>query len=559
MRFFSRFGWPLINVTMCLLAGAPQAAAQPDTAWVRRYDGGGPSQDDLYGLAIDHETNVYVTGRVSTVFTGFDIATIKYSPAGDTLWVRRYDGPASGSDAGTDLAVDDGGNAYVTGYCLVDTVIGEDTIYHYDFLTLKYAPSGDLIWERRYDGPAHGDDYGRALAIDSAGFVYVTGYSYTDGVTRDDYLTIKYSPAGDTVWVRRFTDPNQDIPADLALGASGQVSVTGAGNRGMLIGECLTVLYDAAGNELWARRYASPVDGGAWAAGVAIDDSGNVYVAGTSWEGGSPGGDGPLDDYVTIKYTPLGDTVWVRRYNGPVDDFDVVEALVLDRDGNPVVTGESAGGSAVDGPPTWDYATVKYSKAGDELWAQRYSYSDTDGVRRTDMATALAVDAHNDIYVTGWSQGIPITKGGPGLDCATLKYSAEGNHLWTARYDGPDSRDDEAFRIAVDVSGNVYVAGFSVGASTNLDFAIIKYRSCPIDLSGDVSGDDVTNSQDIIALVTYVFLGGAEPFPCAAVGDANCDGEVTASDIIGLVNYIFKSGAPPCAVCPLIPETWACP
>jgi len=82
---------------------------------------------------------------------------------------------------------------------------------------------------------------------------------------------------------------------------------------------------------------------------------------------------------------------------------------------------------------------------------------------------------------------------------------------------------------------------------------------CPIDVTGDVNVDGVITSADIIALVAYVYKGGAPPLPCEAAGDANCSGSVTSADIIYLVTHVFKGGDPPCDVCTLIPGTWTCP
>ncbi len=124
-------------------------------------------------MAVDGSGNVYVTGSSEG-----DYATIKYSPDGDTLWVRRYSGSASA------LAVDDSGNVYVTGWSY-----GSGTFD--DYATIKYAPNGDSLWVRRYNGPGNDYDLPFALALDGDGNVYVTGESYGSG-TNYDYATIKY-------------------------------------------------------------------------------------------------------------------------------------------------------------------------------------------------------------------------------------------------------------------------------------------------------------------------------------------------------------------------------
>ncbi|TDI72683.1 MAG: hypothetical protein E2O84_08455 [Bacteroidetes bacterium] len=82
---------------------------------------------------------------------------------------------------------------------------------------------------------------------------------------------------------------------------------------------------------------------------------------------------------------------------------------------------------------------------------------------------------------------------------------------------------------------------------------------CLISDPGDVNGDALVTSSDIIALVNFVFKGGSGPIPCVAAGDINCNGAVTSADIIALVAYVFKGGTPPCDPCTIIPAVWSCP
>ena len=99
---------------------------------------------------------------------------MKYNASGVQQWVARYDGPASSDDWATALAVDGSGNVYVTGYSA-----GSGT--GYDYATVKYNAGGVQQWVARYDGPASGDDLATALAVDGSGNVYVTGYSTGSG------------------------------------------------------------------------------------------------------------------------------------------------------------------------------------------------------------------------------------------------------------------------------------------------------------------------------------------------------------------------------------------
>ena len=82
-----------------------------------------------------------------------------------------------------------------------------------------------------------------------------------------------------------------------------------------------------------------------------------------------------------------------------------------------------------------DYATIKYDANGNQLWEAHYNGPGN----ATDRATALAVDAAGNVYVTGYSIGSSTSE-----DYATVKYDANGNQLWEARYNGPGNSRDEA-------------------------------------------------------------------------------------------------------------------
>ena len=148
---------------------------------------------------------------------------------------------------------------------------------------------------------------------------------------------------------------------------------------------------------------------------------------------------------------------WVARYGGGESDY--AYALAVDAYGNVYVTGESLG-SGTD----FDFATIKYNASGNQLWVARYDGSycyDEYCWRYYDSAHALAVDADGNVYVTGESWGDDSV-----LTYAIIKYDASGNLLWTRDYEGP-GLDTDAYGLAVDADGNVYVTGY--------DFATIKY------------------------------------------------------------------------------------
>src|SRR5215217_6139204 len=312
-------------------------------------------------------------------------------------------------------------------------------------------------WARRYNGPVD-NDFAQSVVVDGSGYVYVTGWSTGSG-TDYDYATIKYDAAGNEIWVSRYNGPenSSDVAKSIVVDGSGNVYVTGTSKgSGEDNYDYATVKYDAAGNQLWATRYDGLHGSLDEACGLAVDGSGNVYVTGYSKRGG-------IDyyDYATVKYDNAGKQLWVRKYFSTAifsTKFLLprVAFVAVDDAENVYVSGSIYGNGTGQ-----DYATIKYDANGTELWVRRY-----DGTGKSeDVARSMAVDAHGNVYVTGYSNGnVSIYE----YDYATVKYDTNGNEVWVRRYDGPgtfdvDVIDDQANAIAVDNAGNVYVTGKSFG------------------------------------------------------------------------------------------------
>jgi hypothetical protein len=462
----------LTLLVVMLLVSMPAFAQTVDTAWVRRYNGPGTSNDEAKALAVDDSGNVYVTGRSYGGGTSYDYATIKYKSNGDTAWVRRYNGPGSDWDQASSIAVDDSGYVYVTG-----ASSGSGT-YH-DYATIKYYPNGDTAWVRTYNGAGNFNDYASAIAIDSSGYVYVTGDCKGSGTDRD-YATIKYYPNGDTAWVRIYNGPINvagDWAYDLAVGDSGYVYVTGASYGISISKDFTTIKYRPDGDTAWVRRYDGPGNGEDIAYAIALDGLNNVYVTGYSDSTGT------FQDYATIKYDSNGNELWVKRYSAPAEGTDIAYAIAVDGSNNVYVTGYSGGG-----PTDIDYATIKYYSNGDTAWVRRYN----GPVNGWDGAFAIAIDGSNNVYVTGYSVG-----NGTSYDYATIKYYSNGDTAWVERYNGIGDSADYAYAIAVDDSGNAYVTGKSYESGTNYDYCTIKYSPKSTDVKDETKGQEKPSEFDL--------------------------------------------------------------
>jgi Beta-propeller repeat len=172
-------------------------------------------------MAVDATGNVFVTGLSTGNGTGWDYATVKYNNSGKQLWVARYNGPGNGDDVANSLVLDSKGNVYITGWS-----VGNGTSY--DYATIKYDNTGTQLWLARYNGSGNGEDLASSLAVDSAGNVYVTGWS--TGSNNDvGYTTIKYDNNGNQLWVALYKSSGNgnDFAPALAVDMEGNVYVTG--------------------------------------------------------------------------------------------------------------------------------------------------------------------------------------------------------------------------------------------------------------------------------------------------------------------------------------------
>jgi hypothetical protein len=366
-------------------------------------------------------------------------------PPPEVVWNVTYDNPHK--DIAFDVAVDDSGFVYVTGY----TWPIQPTYCR----TIRYSPEGEEVWNEIYDLGEEYRNMSFAIATDDAGFIYITGQTgnnYIGYTTYPDFLLIKYDLEGDTVWTRTYNVDDYNVAEDIAVDRSGFIYITGHSGIQEIPDhgepqagpfDIVTVKYDSEGNFVWKKPYDSNEDDQSF--GIAVDGEGCVYVAGAT-DRGSAG-----YDYLTFKYDPDGAVVWKRYYS--TDDDDWAYGVAVSADGCVYVTGKSG---PYGGP--YDYLTVKYDSEGNELWSEVF---DNGG---DDVAQDIAVDADGFIYLTGWSHN------GSHYTWRTIKYDPDGNIRWEKVWDS--GSPEVANGIAVDKDGFIYVTGHG----EEWFFRTIKYR-----------------------------------------------------------------------------------
>jgi Tfp pilus assembly protein PilZ len=297
---------------------------------------GGTSTDSGLGIATDSNGNVYVTGNYAGSITigstilnsmGYNDAFVaKYDTSGTVQWATSISG--TGFEIGRGIATDSGGNVYVTGIYTSSITIGSTTLTSagsYDAFVAKYDTSGTVQWATSIGGTS--SDYGRGIATDSNGNVYVTGNyagtaTFAPGTTLTsaggaDAYVVKYDTSGTFQWVTSIGGTSTDAGRGIATDSDGNVYVIGEYIGTLTIGsttltnagfyDAFVAKCDTSGTVQWATSIGGTSSD--YGYGIATDSNGNVYVTGnyagtaTFAPGTTLTSAGGSDAYV-VKYSP---------------------------------------------------------------------------------------------------------------------------------------------------------------------------------------------------------------------------------------------------------------
>ncbi len=262
------------------------------------------------------------------------------------------------------------------------------------------------------------------------------------------------------VWLNLYNGPSNgnDGSNAVTIDASGNTYVAGY-STGIGSMRDITVLkYSASGTLAWSKTYngAGNMDDEAYA--ITIDASGNIYICGYTTDVSTG------RDIITIKYDNNGVQQWAEEFNGSGNSSDEAYAITVDNLGNPIVTGYS-----FDLALGAQMIIIKYSPSGIMQWSEAYNAEVGSGA---DVAYAITIDAANDIYITGYSE-LSIGDAPSSKDMVTVKVSSSGTQKWVKTHDA-SNLNDEAYSIAADGSGNVFITGYTTG-NNGKDYTTIKY------------------------------------------------------------------------------------
>jgi len=409
---------------------------------------GGSGDDSGLSLALDSSGNAYVTGyTASTNFptknplqasnaASSDVFIAKINSAGSALSYSTYLG-GGGYDYAKGIAVDSGGNAYVTGYTASTNFPTKNPLQasnagSNDAFIAKINSAGSALSYSTYLGGS-GEDNGESIAIDGSGNAYVTGY--TGSASFPTRNPIQASKAGS--WDAFVTKIN------------------------------------SAGSALVYSTYLGG-SSSEYGLGIALDGSSNAYITGPTYSTNFPtrnplqaSNGGEMDAFVS-KINSAGSALTYSTYlGGSFNDF--AEGIAVDRRGNAYITGYTISDDFPTQNPiqalkkgSFDAFVAKINSAGSAL-----DYSTFLGGSGDCFAHGIAVDSRGNAFVTGDTSSAdfpakrPLQASNSGsYDIFVAMINAAGSALSFSTYLGGVNYD-YAKGIAIDNFGKTYLTGYT--------------------------------------------------------------------------------------------------
>ncbi|MBN8584035.1 MAG: SBBP repeat-containing protein [Ignavibacteria bacterium] len=319
------------------------------------------------------------------------------------------------------------------------------------------------------------------IAADKQGNIIVTGVTNSEG-KGDDITTIKYNKDGKQVWLNVFDGSGNynDRPAGIAVDNSGNIYITGSSTgSGGTSTDLITLKYGYDGNLLWSKVFASA--GGLLDEGssIAVDANGDVYVTGTAAHIVT---ENSGQDWITIKYNTNGEIIWQKAYDDNISN-DKAETLTIDNEGNVYVAGRC-------NAPAYHIGIAKYDREGNLLWITKY-----DGeLNSHDKPAEILVDASGNVYTAGYSSEA-------NKDLLVIKLDHSGNILWKKTFNGTANGSDEANNLVTDDKGNVYLLGTVEGKKNKHYRIIIKYDGSGNEIWKNISDKPLSKNIESLQLL----------------------------------------------------------
>lgn len=380
----------------------------------------------------------YCLGRLNS-----DSFTVTW---GDSI---RYSEDNRGRFSFTNVASDAAGNCFQ-----VHVVAGSPNRLFYRWAELNASAKQE--WQQQFGSGVY--DTANALAVDLEGHVYATGTTLSQYGKADAWVG-KFNSDASQQWIRQLQTDTWDSAKGIVTDSAGYVYLTGytCGNivdqeaeetqetQQAQESDAWVMKLDAQGNEIWKKQFGSSDHDVSNA--VAVDGQGNIYLAGYTLGGfGSIAKTSQASAWLA-KLDAQGETIWIRELGiwGWTEATDVA----LGSDGVVYLTG-STNSNLLAQSDAW---VAKYDTEGNQIWVRHLC---RDG---ESASNAIAVDRQDNIYLAGYIKESAGELISGWADVCVVKYDSNGSQQWFKSLGGVSEVDDAAHDIAVDSQGNVYVIG----------------------------------------------------------------------------------------------------
>jgi len=361
----------------------------------------------------------------------------------------------SAEDNGPAVAVDAGGNVYVAG--ATQGALNGSNLGSYDAYLRKYNSSGTHQWTVQFGTAA--EDRALGVAVDASNGVYVVGHTAgvlggTNSGGADGYPR-KYLADGTYQWTQQFGTSATDEVVVVALDVSGSIYVAG-NTQGDLVGtnagaqDVFVRRFTSGGGIVWTQQFGISTNDVVF--GIALDATA-VYVSGNT-DGSLSGTSAGAQDAYLRKYNPSGTHQWTQQFGTTV--VDLGRGVALDASGNPHMVGFTMGSLVGTNAGGYDGYLRKFDATGAHVWTQQY------GTSTHDYAQDVIVSPAGNIDITGYTQGALVGTNAGMADFYVRQHNAAGTHQWTQQWG--TSTGDFGFGIAVDAGNNLYASGNTQGA-----------------------------------------------------------------------------------------------
>ncbi len=361
---------------------------------------------------------------------------------------------------------------------------------------------GAFPWAQSHGGT--GSDGGHAVAVDSGGGIVMAGSftgtadfgtgSLTANGSQSDVFVAKYTAAGAPMWSKRFGGSGIDAAYAVAIDRSANCDEAGGTNciviTGMFGGtadfgggpvtsagsyDIFLAKYSASGAHVWSKRFGNTSDD--IGQGVAVDQNGNVYLAGvaylTDFGGGELRGMFYDQDAIVAKFSSTGAYVWAKNWWNTSRDW--ANAIAIDANGDVAITGMFFGSidfgtGQMNAGSRENIFVAKLSGAdGHALWAKSFGGQDVD------RGYGIAFDHSGNVFVTGSIYNgtatfgsDQITSGYQQVGFMAKLSAAAGAPMWAKRIGNPDVpgsfHNASGSAVTVDGYDNVTVTGLFDGS-----------------------------------------------------------------------------------------------